>query len=680
MGQVINTNINSLTAQRNLNKSNMAKDTAMERLSSGLRINSAKDDAAGLAISTRFDSQIRGLDQASRNANDGISLAQVGEGALSEMTNNLQRLRELAVQSSNATNSQSDRDAIQAESTQLVAEIQRIAEQTKFNGIEMFTGKFGTQAFQVGANKGEFINVSVSQMTTDRMGTAATAGVTALGNSGALDVDDLALNGISIGASTAADDTASSTQKASSAIAKVAAINRSSASTGVVAKANVNTVGGASMTGSSATTGTIVLNGTTITVNVGGASRSADRQAVVTSINAQSSLTGVTAADSGTDTGGVLLSAADGRNIDISLTTITAAQSGIDNSGSITYGGFTLTASKDIAVSRAAATGSIANTGLQITTYKTQVAQVSSRTTTTAKSMNAGDLVINGVTIGAGVNTADTASYTNKFASSIAKAAAINLVSSQTGVSAKVNENFVAGASSMSTTVTTGTITINGVATSSITSTGLESTTRAAVVSAINSISAQTGVTATDTGTTTGGVTLLAADGRNITVDYGTLTTAVTGVGASNTYYGSYTLNSAKTVTVSEGSTGSLSGNTNMSVGTYGGSSNGGFIRDINLSSVTGAQAALTAIDNALTQVSKQRSDFGALQNRLVSTINNLTTTSDNFSAANSRIKDADFAKETAQLARAQVISQAGLSMLAQANSSPQSVLSLLQG
>ena len=159
MSQTINTNLASLNAQRNLNSSQGSLATSLQRLSTGLRINSAKDDAAGLAISERFTAQIRGLNQAARNANDGISLAQTAEGALAEVTNNLQRIRELAIQSSNATNSQSDRDALQTEVSQLINEIQRVSEQTQFNGVNLLDGSFAAAQFQVGANAGETITI-----------------------------------------------------------------------------------------------------------------------------------------------------------------------------------------------------------------------------------------------------------------------------------------------------------------------------------------------------------------------------------------------------------------------------------------------------------------------------------------------------------------------------------------
>ncbi|CAN7357559.1 flagellin [Pseudoxanthomonas sp. LjRoot143] len=159
MAQVINTNTMSLNAQRNLSTSGASLATTIQRLSSGLRINSAKDDAAGLAISERFSTQIRGLDVAVRNANDGISLAQVAEGSLTEIGNNLQRIRELAVQSSNASNSASDRAALNAEVKQLTAEIDRVAKQADFNGTKLLDGSFTSQLFQVGANAGQAIAI-----------------------------------------------------------------------------------------------------------------------------------------------------------------------------------------------------------------------------------------------------------------------------------------------------------------------------------------------------------------------------------------------------------------------------------------------------------------------------------------------------------------------------------------
>ena len=185
MPQVINTNIASLNAQRNLNASQGDANVALQRLSSGLRINSAKDDAAGLAISTRFQSQISGLNVAQRNANDGISLAQTTEGALNEVVSNLQRIRELAVQSANATNSESDREALDAEVQQRIAEISRISNQTNFNGLKVLDGSFGIASFQVGANSGDTISINLTEGTRAKdIGAIATADALAIDFSG----------------------------------------------------------------------------------------------------------------------------------------------------------------------------------------------------------------------------------------------------------------------------------------------------------------------------------------------------------------------------------------------------------------------------------------------------------------------------------------------------------------
>jgi flagellin len=203
MPQIINTNISSLNAQRNLNASQNSLAVSLQRLSSGLRINSAKDDAAGLAIASRFSAQINGLNQAARNANDGISLAQTAEGALNEVTNNLQRIRELAVQARNATNSSTDRAALDTEAQQLKAEIDRVATTTSFNGVKLLDGSFTNQAFQVGANVGETITVSaIVNAQSTALGTSSIATVTGavITAVGAITAGDVTVNGTSIGA------------------------------------------------------------------------------------------------------------------------------------------------------------------------------------------------------------------------------------------------------------------------------------------------------------------------------------------------------------------------------------------------------------------------------------------------------------------------------------------------
>jgi flagellin len=232
MPQVINTNVASLNAQRNLNTSQSALAVSLQRLSSGLRINSAKDDAAGLAIGERFTAQIRGLNQAARNANDGISLAQTAEGALAEIGNNLQRIRELAVQSRNATNSATDRAALNAEAQQLKAEIDRVATQTSFNGVKLLDGSFTAQAFQVGANVGETITVaSIANAQSANLGSYSFAQVTGAAATAftAVTAGDLTINGISVGA------IAADTNAANRASSVAAAINSYASQTGVYA-------------------------------------------------------------------------------------------------------------------------------------------------------------------------------------------------------------------------------------------------------------------------------------------------------------------------------------------------------------------------------------------------------------------------------------------------------------
>ncbi|MCP5335054.1 MAG: hypothetical protein H7A08_05100 [Oceanospirillaceae bacterium] len=382
MPQIINTNIASLNAQRNLNKSQSANQTALQRLSSGLRINSAKDDAAGLAISTRFNSQIKGLNVAVRNAGDGISLAQTAEGALGSMNDNLQRIRELAVQSANATNSDVDREALQAEVSQLVAEISRTADETDFNGRKLLDGSFKA-TFQIGANAGQTLDISIAELTAGKLGASKSAGISAVGSDNGLSNGDLIINGEAITPSRAEDDNSSYANNAASAIAKVAAINRAYDATGVKAVANTNVVAGSEMT-ASALTGTVTINGVTVDVQTT-SSASTSRASIVEVLNAVSDQTGVTAVDTGDDANGVNLIAADGRNITISFSTVTAATTGL--AAADTYEtGYTLIADGDVdkvVISGGDGTGNgdLANAGLSRGSYQVGAAQLASTST-----------------------------------------------------------------------------------------------------------------------------------------------------------------------------------------------------------------------------------------------------------------------------------------------------------
>lgn len=504
MPQVINTNFSSLNAQRNLNTSQSSLATSLQRLSSGLRLNSAKDDAAGVAIAERFTSQIRGLNQAVRNASDGISLAQTTEGAISEVVNNLQRIRELAVQSANATNSASDRAALNQEVQQRLQEIDRIASQTNFNGRRVLDGTFGTSNFQVGANVGDTVSVNLSQgVKSTQLGQIATStgnevGLTALSGTSTIQVGSNAA--VTIGASVAGTG---SGQTAASAYAKAVAINGSGVA-GLTATAtnNVELVI-ADTAGTSATdTYSLAINSTDIfnaydqaTNGVLTSSQIAD------AINAQTSNTGVTATLSGTN---LRLTAADGRDINIGQTLGAGATGGIT-----------------------------AGTG--------------------------GSSTVNGVVYRDGtIGTFTEGQGTSPDATSI-----------------------------------------NG-----------------------------------------GTLTLTASENIVITGDGDDM-----GFAAANTTI------AKDTTTLSTG----------------------------NVSTVSASNDLISRIDSALTDVNSIRADLGSVQNRFESIVVSLQTASENLSASRSRIQDADFAAETANLTRAQILQQAGITVLAQANSNPQNVLALLQ-
>jgi flagellin len=461
MSQVINTNILSLTAQRNLSQTGDQLATALERLSSGLRINSAADDAAGLAISERFTTQIRGLDQAVRNANDGISFAQTAEGALSTVSDNLQRIRELAVQASNDTNSAQDRQALNNEVQELVAEIGRVANSTEFNGQSILDGTLSDLTFQVGANQGQTIEVSGVDARTSQLGAATDTGtVIAQSDLGTGIADDLVINGASVDLS--GIDGSSTTQDV------VNAINQVSGDSDVFAAVADSTSVDLTYATDGTNARTLTLNNVTIDIAAG--TSAADAAALVNDVSAQ---TGVTA----TESGGAITFSSQGSSIDLTEDGTNAVFSGPNAPG------------------------------------------------------------------------------------------------------AGASETFLAGIE-LSTDID-GTFNVQG-------------------------------TDATDLG--------------------------INAVTAQNNVLG-----------------------------------------DVNVLTREDSQSALQTLDFALSQVSGLRAELGATQTRFESTIDNLSVTTENLTAARSRILDADFAEETANLTRAQILQQAGTSVLAQANAAPQNVLSLLQ-
>jgi len=488
MSTSINTNISALAAQSSLRKTGLTQDTAMERLSTGVRINNAKDDAAGLAITTRMTANIRGMAAAIRNSNDGISLTQTAEGSLSAIQDNLQRIRELSVQSANSGNTTSDRASLNLEAQQLISEIDRVATNTTFNGSKLLDGSFSTQDFQVGAGSdaSDRITISISSAKAGALGTvggtttsrSTTTAVQVL--AGALAAGDLAIKGFAIGATVS--DGLSSASSNESAIAKANAIN------------------------------------------------------------AQSGLTGVTAS-------------------------VSAATTSFTVSGTV--------------------------------------------------AVAAGSLLVNGVDIGSLTDVSGMA----------------------TNITARAEQ----------------------------------------LVAAINSKSALTGVAASNSGAT---LTLTAADGRNIVTKQVTAT-GLGGVG-DVTAFGKLKLNttSSDVIKITSTTAGATTGfsaaadhGTSMTAGTVTGQT----VSSVDISTQSGAQSALTILDNAINTVTNSRANLGAYQNRFSAAISNLETTSTNLQASRSRILDTDYAKETTTLAKSQIVTQAATAMLAQANQSAQSVLALLK-
>ncbi len=703
---VINTNTKALAAQASLSSVNNKLATSMERLSTGLRINSAKDDAAGLAISNRMTSDIRGFAVAIRNANDGMSMAQTAEGAIGQVSDMLQRMRELAVQSSNGSMNADNRQASQLEVAQLKAQIDDIAKQTNFNGIKLLDGSAGKIDLQTGVRAGELMTMSIDSVSTKDIGLGSRASLTSTafsGTAGALNKNtaagDLTINGVTIRASAAEDDILSSTDKSSSAIAKVAAINAASAQTGVVATVGNTTVGGSAMT-AAAGTGKITINGVDTAEFSTSTDAGASRAVTVAAINAISEQTGVRAIDTGDVKKGVVLVADDGRNIDVAFDTLTAAKTGV-GAEKVYTGTYQLASTTSAPISiGVSSNGDLKNAGLTAGSYTANVSAMSTvdRTVTAAaadiKQLNAGDLRINGTAIVASSTSDDKASDTTavsstKAASAIAIAAAINKATAQTGVTATAAPNEIVGTSFTAGTYDGEEMYINGktIDLSSLDTLG-HTATRADLADLINTKTGETGVTATDNGR---GLTLVAADGRNVSLGT-TLTAADLGVNSAaikdgaadategKTTYARVTLQSDKSFTLEGGS----DGNANFELlgfktGTYGGVDNGVKVAQIDISTQAGAQVALTALDSALKSVSLNQAKLGAFQNRLDAVVANLNEVNQNMSASRSRIQDTDYASETTNLAKSQIIQQAATAMLAQANQSAQGVLSLLK-
>lgn len=575
MPQVINTNVMSLNAQRNLNASGSRLATALQRLSSGMRINSAKDDAAGLAISNRMTAQINGLNQAARNANDGVSLAQTAEGDLGAITKGLQRIRELAVQSANATNSASDRQALQQEVSQLIAEMDRTAAASSFNGVQLLDGTFTSQQFQVGANAGQVIDVSsIASARTADIGQSDTASFTAgTAVTAALSAGDLTINGVDVGA------------VAGDASLIAAAIGATSPSVTATAT-NVQTINSVG-TVASATPAAV-----------------AEVYTATNDVPASLDFSGAGQAQ--------LVIAVDGVDNTINLTTDLSA--GTDFIDAINAG---LTG----------ATASIVGSKLTITH------DTAGASSTIAVTSFDGDLDGGGAT----VTDFLTGSVTTNGADAVAVDYTLTVDGSAVDLSAASADNSI---------------------------------TAAEITAALNGL---TGYSATETG---GNITLTKADGSNAVI-------AESGADSNADLAGTYrgTVNNIS----SQGEALVIGGNTVASAGLTAGTTalsgtlGGTTIANTDISTVNGANAAILSVDAALDTINSSRAQLGAIQSRFESVVSALQTTAENLTAARSRIQDADFAAETAALTKDQILQQAGISILSQANAQPQLVLSLLQ-
>ena len=717
---VINTNVKALVAQESMRSNNLKLSTAMERLSTGLRINSAKDDAAGLAITNRMTAQIRGLSMAVRNANDGISMAQTADGAYGQVTSMLQRMRELAVQASTGTMTSADRASVQLEVDELKAEIDNVSKTTKFNGMNLLDGSARSVQLQTGTNQGDTIKVGFDSVKTKDIGSGDRPALTSFGGD-AIDVERLSagvltINGVLVGESFAHDDNlsyigttagqdplASAAIVAASAIAKVAAINRVSEQSGVIAKVNNTVVMGSTMesTNTSAT-GTITINGVITSEISVTADAQLSRALVANAINAVSAQTGVRAINTGDNQQGITLVADDGRNITIDFDTLSAANTGVQSTA--TYvGTFSLYSvdGRDIVINQAydKDVDSLENSGLRAGTYAADSAvMVTKHRETIAAGAEAtefaGDtLVINEIAIAASLSTDDTASHTDadtftagfKAASAIAIAASINKKSHLHGVTANAEANILRG-TGFDSTAASAAVFLNGVTFT------ISSTTRNGIVDQFNEHSGTTGVVASAWGE---GIELRAADGRNIyiSIDAGAAADVglegvddAIGAGDSATaaaFFASVRLTSDKAFTVERGYEGDEGGEVmeilGFRQGTFGGSDTGVKVAEVDVSTQQGAQNAITAIDHAIADISAAQARSGAFQNRLDAIVNVLSESSENLSASRSRILDTDYAQETTALAKAQIVQQAATAMLAQANQQQQSVLALLQ-
>lgn len=591
MAQVINTNSLSLITQNNINKNQSALSTSIERLSSGLRINSAKDDAAGQAIANRFQSNITGLTQAARNANDGISAAQTTEGALSEINNNLQRVRELTVQSQNGTNSQSDLDSIQDEIKSRLDEIDRVSGQTQFNGVNVLS-KDGSLKIQVGANDGQTISIDLKKIDSSTLG----------------------LNGFNVNG------------------------------TGTVAN-------------KAATVSNLTAAGATETATGSGIYNLVTENSALTASQAFSKLAT-----------GDQVTVTDGAGTDTKYTY------------DATKGNFSYTATVDAGTAGADAGAFGAklapDTGKITGTYS---AVGGSTDTVEFEADNNGKLTIGGQT--AYMDT--TGNLTTNNASGTLTQATLDSVFTQSSAKAAAgdyNSTVAIGGTTYGFAATTGDVTY----TASISKDEVMAKVAAADDGATAAGAAKSAVIDYKSGVMKGAVNFSGADVGKSSDTYSDSNGNFTDVAKFTTQYAVDKDTGAVTVKanlLANGDEDNSSANPNAkTVGAAVNVTASGKITTDATSAGSATSDPLAALDSAISSIDKFRSSLGAIQNRLDSAVTNLNNTTTNLSEAQSRIQDADYATEVSNMSKAQIIQQAGNSVLAKANQVPQQVLSLLQG
>lgn len=674
----INTNMGSLLAQKSMIAQNSKVDDAMAKLSSGLRINSASDDAAGSAIASKMESQVRSLSVAIRNGHDAISMTQTAEGALGEMENILQRVRELAVQAGNSTLSAADRVSIQNEVKALTAEINNIADKTEFNNVKLLNGTNKSLTFQTGINADDALTVNLMDANVANLGLGGSTGVTtytseriSADDKSGTAVTDVKINGKNFLSATLADISAST--EAAGAVAD--AINLNTGVHGAVATA-FNEVT-STVQGAFVMSDVFEINGETIALATSAEGLVANinllADGVQARLNADTSITLFN-----NDGGEIIIADAAGQGAaDVGFTTATyegfVTLENLDKSAVIIEAGNQ--ANGYVTTDTAAGLGS----DVELFGFTQTTADglgLKGNVVTTAVLADTDLVKINDVLIGASL--LDSAS---------SKADAINKLTSEHGVTANASSKM---AIDLDFTVSAPGAAEWEVQGAVIDISGADNTKDVADL-----INADTGVgDVYATVSATGLLELSSASGQNIVVfssESGFAITAEDGndnalTAASNVFtaFGQITLSNSdgSHIKLTDGSGDSEITNAGLAkLGLQGTSAKQGVSEQgVDVSNLNSATSSLAKIDAAIDSLSEFRSSFGAVENRIDAQINNMTTLKVNTQAAQSRIEDADFAAETTNLTKAQILSQAATSMLAQANSSKQNLLALLQG